>query len=430
MIIENNKEMKKKYSNLCRNDQTGLILDKGETVKQWFIELDSPILKLQEALHSLLVNFVNATDIPPTRTMIPMKYVRIPRSRYLQIAVESLHVLGANTLFLSLAASETSSSPMMLAKAIAEGYEVLKAEFLKETKVSWQYVKSGIDRNEWIVSIHEQNFLPVLELVDELVDADIPGVSSFWLHGSIATLDYVRGYSDCDATVILNKDSITDANSLICLRNKLSYISCALHNIDPLQHHGLFVLTEYDLQSYQQSFFPLEIIERSVEIISGVDKVEYNESGLGYASERSLFLKMAQQMRSVACGKTHLRTAYAIKAHVQTLVLMWVIYLQLRDEKFWHKQDALQNKHDEIPSEIWLIIENVTHLRQSWNVEIHLPLLKKLGLWNSRLPPAILRAISLLYANNLRDRLLDDWECACMRFSEFLLADLRIMGKL
>ena len=135
-------------------------------------------------------------------------------------------------------------------------------------------------------------------------------------------------------------------------------------------------------------------------------------------------------MRAVSCGVVHLRTAYAIKAHIQTLIILWVIYLQLRDEKFWHKQDALDKKPEEIPAEIWSIIESITKLRQEWKLNIKFPLVNLLGRWNSRLPPLMLRAISFMYAKSISRRLLPDWQDACTDLSEFLLADLRTRGKL
>ncbi|MCH7536035.1 MAG: hypothetical protein IH948_09920 [Bacteroidetes bacterium] len=415
---------------LRRDGPTGLILAKDEIVAQWTAEIDDPLLALQEALHSMLAKFLNATDLPPARAIVPLRYARIPRSRKAHIAAAAARDLGVDTKYLAFVASHTSSTDLELANAIAEGYGILRNKFAQRKSPTPIHVDGGIDRDEWIKAIQTKKYQPILDFVSRVADSDVTGISSFWLHGSFATLDFMPGYSDCDATVIIDGDSCTDAVTLVSMRNKMSRISSSLHSIDPLQHHGLFVTTEYDLLCYQQSFFPLQIIERSVEILKDASGIDYVECGLGYSSEKAIILKMAQLMRSVVYGDIHLRTAYAIKAHLQTLILMWVIYLQIRDEKFWHKKDALCKKPDEIPSEIWSIIENITLLRREWNPNIRVPYLHVLGLWNPRLPPAFLRAISVFYAKGLSKRLVRGWENDCMRLSEFLIADLRSMGKL
>ena len=237
--------------------QTGLILAKDERVSEWTISIEDPFLRFHDAMHSLLVNFLNATDLSPVGAVMPMRYAQIPGSKKLNIAVEAAKTLDVKTPHLSRVASQALSSSRDWANAIAEGYGILMDNAFQRDNFARHIVRSEIDRNEWMEIVSRRNYRPLSSFIDYLLNLNLDGISGFWLHGSLATMDYLPGYSDCDATVIINKGSSTDPDALLCMRKELSRVSCALHNIDLLQHHGLFVVSELDLRSYHQSFFPL-----------------------------------------------------------------------------------------------------------------------------------------------------------------------------
>lgn len=413
-----------------KDRKTGLILFTGESISQWTANIENPLWRLHDAAHDLLVHFVNGTDLPPTQSLVPVIFAKVvPNSRLLNVIVESSKNLGLNFSSLSKITSRSGVKPDFLAAVIAEIYEYLWMVLDKENNGSRLSVSTNITKNEWEKSTDTRSCKPVIRFVRYIESLKVPGIKSVWVHGSLATLDYISGYSDCDATLILDIKSIIDANSLLRLRKNISRMACRLHKIDPLQHHGLFIVTECDLKSYHQSFFPLKIIERSV-ALKGEVIINYYDSGSGISSERAAFLSMAQCMRSVACDMSRLRTAYSIKAHVQTLILMWVIYLQLRDGKFWHKKDALLSARDNMPSGLWSIVENITKLRESWKYRSFVPYFHILCIWNPRLPPAIVRAVSKFSSKSIGQKLMKGWQFECLKFSEFLLLDLRRKGKL
>ncbi len=410
------------------DETSGLILMAGETAKDWETWQESdPVTLLQLSLHNLLVDFINATDLRPASAILPQRFACIGRQRHLEIAYNAAELLGNGGDYLSRVATQRWSGAMSIAQAIAEGYRLLATILPMKPSSSIQRVKSTLDRKSWLSALQRDELQPLKKLFHSVQLLGLSELAGFWIHGSLATLDYVWGYSDCDATVIIREDSCMAPKTLIYLRNILSRLSSLLHKIDALQHHGLFVITEVDLRSYQQVFFPLGIIERSIELLYGTNEIAYYDSGRGFASERDMFLTMAQRMRAVAYGRVRLHSAYAIKAHLQTAVLMPVIYLQLRDERFWHKRDALAAVHKEVPQRAWAIIENATWIRQKWGCPLRMPFsfLDFLAIWNARLPSVCQRAISFFSTHDLRRQLINGWEHACLSLSEHLLASLR-----
>ena len=83
------------------------------------------------------------------------------------------------------------------------------------------------------------------------------------VHGSLATLDYSIGWSDFDTFMVIRSDTLQDASRLMELRGRLLQAYGYLTQIDPLQHHGFLVCSEGDLNCYQPSIMPLEVLRRS-----------------------------------------------------------------------------------------------------------------------------------------------------------------------
>ncbi len=121
-------------------------------------------------------------------------------------------------------------------------------------------------------------------LIDELKDADYLGedgdylapviqlkayarrelrqfLYDFLIHGSLATLDYAKGWSDFDTYLIINKKTACDASALVELRTKLLDAYPYLLQIDQLQHHGFLLCTKIDLAYYVQAFMPVEVLK-------------------------------------------------------------------------------------------------------------------------------------------------------------------------
>lgn len=413
-------------TNLFFDQDTGLLMTPWETSADWACsEIKDPMLRLQVSLHDLLVGFLNATYISPLYSFLPLSYCKYPHTHNIQIALNAALELGSYPIALQKIATSNWYSQIYIAEFIAEGYSLLRGYLRPQNSIS--KVKSKLDRTRWFAELNRIELKTLGKTINYLRGQKPETMAAFWIHGSLATLDYKVGYSDCDTLAIITADGCCDAESLIVLQKYVSRATSLFHSVDPLQHHGIFVMSEIDLNSYEQSIFPLGILERGIELTDQPQVITFNENGIGYIGERDSFLSMTQLMRSLALGRNRLKTSYGIKAYIQTAVLMPAIYLQLRDGSFWHKPEALSQIRRELNPEVYRIIDIATELRSSWSYQSHIPSMITFSMtnWNPRLVPAINRGISIFEARKVLSILSSDWRYACLDLSEALLTKLR-----
>ena len=101
-----------------------------------------------------------------------------------------------------------------------------------------------------------------------------PGViKSSILHGSFATKDFVRDFSDLEVIIVLNDEIFSDSGALKRAKEILARFALLCYKIDILAHHEFMFLTEFDLVNYSSIFVPLEVYDHSV-VLSGQAKLE------------------------------------------------------------------------------------------------------------------------------------------------------------
>ena len=133
--------------------------------------------------------------------------------------------------------------------------------------------------NEELLVKENDYFNPIIGLKKYVNEYLSEYVCDFLIHGSIATLDYSKGWSDLDTLVIVNSKTLLDSQKLVAFRTKIIKAYSYLLEIDTLQHHGFIFCTESGLNQYFSHFLPLEVISKSKSLINdGVIKVSYNRS--------------------------------------------------------------------------------------------------------------------------------------------------------
>jgi hypothetical protein len=91
------------------------------------------------------------------------------------------------------------------------------------------------------------------------LDDSLPGVSLF-LHGSLAD-HTATAFSDVDDFVVLRADAWREAETLRRVGTALARVARGYQDIDPFQHHGHWLVTEFDLLYYDEGFMPLNVLE-------------------------------------------------------------------------------------------------------------------------------------------------------------------------
>ena len=114
----------------------------------------------------------------------------------------------------------------------------------------------------------------VIRFMQNQVRARLNGQIDFFLiHGSYATADFVRDWSDLDTFVILNKDIFSNAAELAYTQKELQRLSLLCYKINPLAHHTLFIFPDLITRHHLNVFLPIPVLEQSAALSKKNDLV-------------------------------------------------------------------------------------------------------------------------------------------------------------
>lgn len=114
----------------------------------------------------------------------------------------------------------------------------------------------------------------VIEYLGRKLESMTEQIFSFVIHGSFATEDFIPGWSDLDTMIILKDEAFSSADFLQETKNKFLKLSLLCYQVDPLAHHQLSFLTEFDLSYYPQSFLPLVVFSNALRV-SGLEELTF-----------------------------------------------------------------------------------------------------------------------------------------------------------
>jgi len=206
-------------------------------------------------------------------------------------------------------------------------------------------------------------------------------ICGFYVHGSIATQDYIPYYSDFDTVVIVKKAVLQDPAWLRDLKKRLTRSTVFLYLLDPLQHHGHFVLTEYDLASYNQILFPLELFQYTTELTDyhtplSVRVLPSQRQNLH--KEFSFWLKYFENPYDFGFTPT---SSYVVKSFIQGVLFALLIYAELHHDKFYYKKFVFDAVKQDFTPRQWSLIERAEEVRTTcpFHSRYPYPLRKLLG---------------------------------------------------
>lgn len=150
------------------------------------------------------------------------------------------------------------------------------------------------------------------------------------VHGSYATAGDEVAYSDFDGLIIVSK--AMNKRPLADVAIRLHQLRKFMHLIDPFQHHGWFVLSEYDLDNYPEWFSSYSSIV-SFKIIDRSAKLEIKVQVTPDVDFRKSFLRLCDSLkRKLSAGKTDWNL-YQLKASSSEFMMLPSSYVQARDDK-------------------------------------------------------------------------------------------------
>tara|TARA_Y100000746_G_scaffold26393_1_gene20202 strand:- start:22465 stop:23469 length:1005 start_codon:yes stop_codon:yes gene_type:complete len=264
----------------------------------------------------------------------------------------------------------------MIAKSICKNYNNLSNPQVKSNKLD---VKIEFLEKKHYEDKDIKYLQPVIQLQD-FINLNLKNyVIDFLVHGSLATMDYIKGWSDFDTLVIIKSEVIKDHTKLISFRKKMIEAQSFLLKLDPLQHHGFIYSTEFDLDYYLSHCMPVEVLRESKSFISSSNLViNYNRSNsdakILFKNKVSLFKKAFEN------GELHHHkykgeylledyknnsAMYQMKYFLAVLMSLPVLYLDALD-KACYKRESFEIVKSDFLNE-WEIMDKASIIRLYWS---------------------------------------------------------------
>jgi len=214
-----------------------------------------------------------------------------------------------------------------------------------------------------------------------------------YVHGSIATGEEIL-YSDFDGLVILRKEVVKSPERLKTVAKQLTRSNAIFYRYDPLQHHGWFVLTEQQLESYPEHFLPIATL-RFAKAILPIDGSQLILQP--YINSDQSRIKFNILCESVVCRAERnqsIRNMYQLKSLLSQFMLIPSLYIQSKTGKGVFKRDSFLKARVDFTAEDWAIMDDVSKLRETWHYQIgsfrhKIMCIPSLRLFTKRLAPTI-----------------------------------------
>jgi hypothetical protein len=230
----------------------------------------------------------------------------------------------------------------------------------------------------------DHSYLSPLADINEIVTNELtPFVDGFYLHGSLATMDYVKGWSDVDTFALLSKKTATSQKNLLQVRKVFKKIHDLMKTIAPLQHHGVLVTTAIDFKSYNESFLPLKVFKQ-MKLMTGKKQIkgQVKESPPDFTTLKNK-LEFIIEANKKNCFEHHAysdeyllseyRNAhngmYQLKYYLEQFLLLPSLYLTAIN-KGCYKKDSFEKVQSIFPNVTIEWIDLISELRKEWGEAI------------------------------------------------------------
>jgi hypothetical protein len=208
-----------------------------------------------------------------------------------------------------------------------------------------------------------------------------PYLTHAYLHGSLSTEDYARGWSDVDTFIVIKQSVVASSVLLVELRSACFEAWPLFLSICPLQHHGFIVATEQDLSSYPSSYLPPAVIDTALSLLPGQQLLRFvpREGPPGAIRglvERRDALRVAVEsgvLRHHPKNGVYLHAAYgnAENGMVQLFSLLGYLmtvptYVLDARGQACYKRESFVLARGFFSEEAWSVVERATAIRARW----------------------------------------------------------------
>jgi hypothetical protein len=192
-----------------------------------------------------------------------------------------------------------------------------------------------------------------------------PDLAALYLHGSLATQDYARDYSDLDTLMILKRATLVEPDRLVAFARRYRRSLAFIYQFDPLQHHGHILLTEIDLCCYPNTFFPLSILQYARALGGGWTPltVRYRDDRAEMTAE---FGRVCDAFVQRAVQGYLPNDPFALKNFLSELMLLPALYCQCLGSPCY-KKFSFDRARADFAAADWKVMDEATAVRSNWH---------------------------------------------------------------
>ncbi len=206
-------------------------------------------------------------------------------------------------------------------------------------------------------------------LRDDLVHAVV--------HGSLATGEEIP-YSDFDGIVILKDETVGDAGRLAAVAQRLSRSRRIMLDLDPLQHHGWYVLNESSLARFDESRFPSILFERCRSLVPALP-ARITWCSAGPPADGQAFQAYCRNLSTLLTKPHPARNLYSLKSILSRFMLLPSLFHGAKHRAAIHKKESFDVVRDAVPQGRWEVMDAVSDLRLAWPEATAMPYRRQLA---------------------------------------------------
>ncbi len=184
-----------------------------------------------------------------------------------------------------------------------------------------------------------------------------------YVHGSLGSMDY-NDYSDIDMLVIVSSDSCKRSADLLKIREAIGDVNRQVFHYDPLQHHGIFVLSEIDLNYYPEAFLPLSVFLNS-RVFSGNNELDIKLRDSSFDAVRGYSLTN-MMLKGCSRDRKRLTNMDRIKRFNSNLLLLPSLYLETKGV-FSYKRESFELIKEYVSVDSQYALTIGSEVRDKWN---------------------------------------------------------------
>lgn len=328
------------------------------------IRLNDNTRLLQQALNDALCYFLYGSGRGLFKIFAHRKWLN---GEFLQKIIQLFEKMGISRYRWPIQSVSKIVNIDTYAKTLATAYclweEILTAT--NRNSISEQIIPLGQPYDQWI-SCGGQNrkYKPVHNLHLLLKNAGKNLFVRAIVHGSIATLDDVSGFSDMDLAFIVSASTLKDPEKLIHLRKLADEILMLTYTFDPFMHHGPYYLSEIDLAWYPEAMFPPMLFVYGIDLLDNSQKLEILTRPSDDVTDQQLDM-FERFFESWTSNSFVLKDSYNLEWVLGSAMLLPALYLQRRTGEFHYKRDTFPLAEKDFSPEEWEPIRTATALRAS-----------------------------------------------------------------